>query len=45
MFMTFSATREGNWYEKYYHDKRQNYGDPKFHVSTPTLPAPAGSRA
>ena len=45
MFMTFSAAREGNWYEKYYHDKRQNYGDPKFHVSTPTLPAPADSRA
>jgi len=45
MFMTFSAAREGNWYDKYYDDKRQNYGDPKFHVSTPTIPVQASSTA
>jgi 2-aminoethylphosphonate dioxygenase len=36
MFLTFSAKREGEWYSAYYQEKRANYGDPKFHVSTPT---------
>ncbi|HEV2652671.1 MAG TPA: phytanoyl-CoA dioxygenase family protein [Rhizomicrobium sp.] len=36
MFLTFNAAREGDWYERYYADKRANYDDPKFHVSTPT---------
>ena len=36
MFLTYAPQREGNWYERYYADKRRNYMDPKFHVSTPT---------
>lgn len=36
MFMTFNAAREGDWYDHYYAEKRMNYADPKFHVSTPT---------
>lgn len=36
MFLTYSRAREGAWYDRYYADKRANYADPKFHVSTPT---------
>jgi phosphonate degradation associated HDIG domain protein len=36
MFLTFNAAREGDWYERYYTNKRANFDDPKFHVSTPT---------
>ncbi|HEY0300936.1 MAG TPA: phytanoyl-CoA dioxygenase family protein [Rhizomicrobium sp.] len=36
MFLTFNAAREGDWYARYYADKRANFDDPKFHVSTPT---------
>lgn len=36
MFLTFNAAREGEWYDRYYADKRMNFDDPKFHVSTPT---------
>ena len=36
MFLTFNAEREGDWYARYYADKRANFDDPKFHVSTPT---------
>jgi phosphonate degradation associated HDIG domain protein len=36
MFLTFNAGREGEWYSRYYADKRENFDDPKFHVSTPT---------
>jgi ectoine hydroxylase-related dioxygenase (phytanoyl-CoA dioxygenase family) len=39
MFITFAAQREGAWYAKYYDEKRSNYLDPKFHVSTPTRSA------
>ena len=39
MFLTFSARREGDWYSPYYLEKRANYADPKFHVSTPTVHA------
>jgi phosphonate degradation associated HDIG domain protein len=39
MFLTFNAAREGDWYERYYADKRANFHDPKFHVSTPTVHA------
>ncbi|MFZ3035090.1 MAG: phytanoyl-CoA dioxygenase family protein [Parvibaculum sp.] len=39
MFLTFNAAREGDWYERYYADKRANFDDPKFHVSTPTAHA------
>lgn len=39
MFLTFSAAREGDWYARYYADKRANFNDPKFHVSTPTAHA------
>jgi len=36
MFLTYAPARDGDWYERYYADKRKNYDDPKFHVSTPT---------
>ena len=36
MFLTYNRKREGDWYARYYADKRANYADPKFHVSTPT---------
>lgn len=36
MFLTYNAAREGDWYGRYYGEKRQAYNDPKFHVSTPT---------
>jgi phosphonate degradation associated HDIG domain protein len=39
MFITYAAQREGAWYTKYYDEKRSNYLDPKFHVSTPTRSA------
>ncbi|MGD0864472.1 MAG: phytanoyl-CoA dioxygenase family protein [Rhizomicrobium sp.] len=42
MFLTFNAAREGEWYERYYADKRENFDDPKFHVSTPTAYAARG---
>jgi ectoine hydroxylase-related dioxygenase (phytanoyl-CoA dioxygenase family) len=37
IFVTFNLTSEGSFYAEYYADKRSNYDDPKFHVSTPTL--------
>ncbi len=36
IFVTYNVETEGSWYEEYYADKRLNYDDPKFHVSTPT---------
>ncbi|HEX4079624.1 MAG TPA: phytanoyl-CoA dioxygenase family protein [Rhizomicrobium sp.] len=39
MFLTFNAAREGDWYERYYAEKRAHFDDPKFHVSTPTAHA------
>jgi predicted HD phosphohydrolase len=36
MFLTYARAREGEWYERYYADKRANFSAPKFHVSTPT---------
>lgn len=36
LFVTFAAAREGDWYERYYEEKRRSPLDPKFHVSTPT---------
>ena len=36
IFITFNLASEGSLYDEYYADKRLNYGDPKFHVSTPT---------
>ena len=36
MFLTYAPARDGDWYERYYADKRSHYDDPKFHVSTPT---------
>jgi ectoine hydroxylase-related dioxygenase (phytanoyl-CoA dioxygenase family) len=36
IFVTFNLASEGSVYDQYYADKRANYGDPKFHVSTPT---------
>lgn len=35
-FLTYNESVEGDWYNTYYEDKRENYGDPKFHFSTPT---------
>lgn len=39
MFLTFNAAREGDWYGRYYAEKRAHFDDPKFHVSTPTAHA------
>lgn len=36
IFVTFNLASEGTSYDEYYADKRANYDDPKFHVSTPT---------
>lgn len=36
MFLTFSPAADGDWYGRYYDEKRRNPSDPKFHVSTPT---------
>lgn len=36
VFVTFNLASEGSWYDHYYTEKRVNYDDPKFHVSTPT---------
>jgi 2-aminoethylphosphonate dioxygenase len=36
IFVTFNLASEGSSYDDYYADKRLNYDDPKFHVSTPT---------
>jgi 2-aminoethylphosphonate dioxygenase len=36
IFVTFNRASEGSLYDEYYSDKRLNYDDPKFHVSTPT---------
>jgi ectoine hydroxylase-related dioxygenase (phytanoyl-CoA dioxygenase family) len=36
IFVTFNRASEGSMYDEYYADKRLNYDDPKFHVSTPT---------
>ena len=41
IFVTFNLASEGSLYEEYYADKRLNYDDPKFHVSTPTAHAAA----
>lgn len=40
MFLTYAPARDGDWYERYYADKRSHYDDPKFHVSTPTTRSP-----
>lgn len=36
VFITFNRLSEGSFYNEYYADKRGNYDDLKFHVSTPT---------
>jgi len=36
ILVTFNRASEGSLYGEYYADKRLNYDDPKFHVSTPT---------
>jgi ectoine hydroxylase-related dioxygenase (phytanoyl-CoA dioxygenase family) len=36
IFVTFNLATEGSFYTQYYAEKRSNYDDPKFHVSTPT---------
>lgn len=36
LILTFAPARYGDWYQRYYQEKRRNYNDPKFHVSTPT---------
>jgi 2-aminoethylphosphonate dioxygenase len=40
MFITLSRAVEGQHYDAYYAEKRCNYHDPKFHVSTPTWRLP-----
>ncbi|HXJ94854.1 MAG TPA: phytanoyl-CoA dioxygenase family protein [Terriglobia bacterium] len=44
IFITFNLASEGSLYDEYYADKRLNYDDPKFHVSTPTLYGKQGNR-
>jgi 2-aminoethylphosphonate dioxygenase len=41
IFITFNLASAGSLYKQYYADKRLNYDDPKFHVSTPTSYAAA----
>jgi hypothetical protein len=36
IFVTFNRASDGSLYDEYYVDKRLNYDDPKFHISTPT---------
>jgi phosphonate degradation associated HDIG domain protein len=36
MFLTFAPARDGDWYARYYADKRAHFDAPRFHVSTPT---------
>lgn len=36
-FLTFNAASEGDWYQEYYNKKKQDYDNPIFHVSTPTI--------
>jgi 2-aminoethylphosphonate dioxygenase len=36
VFITYSPAKDGDLYATYYAEKRRNYDDPKFHVSTPT---------
>jgi 2-aminoethylphosphonate dioxygenase len=45
IFLTFNLASEGSLYDEYYADKRLNYNDPKFHVSTPTSYAKRGQGA
>jgi ectoine hydroxylase-related dioxygenase (phytanoyl-CoA dioxygenase family) len=40
IFVTFNLAAEGSLYDRYYAEKRANYDDPKFHVSTPTAHRP-----
>lgn len=35
-FFTFNLQRDGEHYEEYYRQKRADYGNPHFHVATPT---------
>jgi ectoine hydroxylase-related dioxygenase (phytanoyl-CoA dioxygenase family) len=35
-YFTFNSLEEGDWYEKYYAIKRQDFDNPIFHMSTPT---------
>ncbi len=44
IFVTFNLASEGSVYDAYYAEKRAQYDDPKFHVSTPTLHADARQR-
>lgn len=36
LFLTFNLASEGDHYRSYYEQKWSNFGDPKFHVATPT---------
>lgn len=36
LFLTFNLASEGDLYRSYYEQKWRNFGDPKFHVATPT---------
>ena len=36
MFFTFNVVEDGEHYEDYYALKRADFGNPKFHVATPT---------
>ena len=36
MFFTFNVIEDGEHYEDYYALKRADFGNPKFHIATPT---------
>lgn len=38
-YLTFNLLSEGSHYQHYYRKKWQNYSDPQFHISTPTMHA------
>ncbi len=42
-FITFSLAEQGDWYEFYFANKRENYNSPKFHVANPTGNKPSRS--
>ena len=37
IFLTFNFVESGDHYDAYYNRKFMNYGDPRFHVATPTI--------
>lgn len=42
-FFTFNLAADGDHYEQYYRMKREDFGNPRFHIATPTRGNEAGS--